>query len=52
LKYQAAIKAEGIRPTSVEKVKGCVNYSGKRKSLKDMEKGITKGAKESCLPLK
>jgi len=32
--------------TSVKDVKGCVNYQGIKKSLKDMASGIEKGAKK------
>lgn len=33
--------------TSIEDVIGCVGYKGSRKSLKDMEDAIAKGARES-----
>jgi len=35
-----------FKSTSIKEVLGCVNYTGAKKSLKDMEKGIAKGAKE------
>ena len=35
-----------FKPTSIEDVFGCVNYKGAKKSLKDMELGIEKGAKK------
>ncbi len=34
-----------FKSTSVEEVLGCVKYTGAKKSLKDMEEGIAKGAK-------
>jgi len=34
-----------FKPTSIKEVLGCANYTGAKKSLKDMEKGIAKGAK-------
>jgi len=36
-----------FKSTSINEVMGCVNYKGKKKSLKDMKKGIAKGAKKS-----
>lgn len=36
-----------FKPTSINEVVGCVNYKGKKKSLKEMEEGIAKGAKKS-----
>lgn len=32
--------------TTLEHVIGCIGYKGKKKSLKDMERGIRKGAKK------
>jgi AbrB family looped-hinge helix DNA binding protein len=34
-----------FRPTTVAEVFGCLSYKGPKKSLKDMEEGIRKGAK-------
>jgi AbrB family looped-hinge helix DNA binding protein len=34
-----------FKPTTVKEVLGCVNYKGPKKSLRDMEEGIAKGAK-------
>jgi bifunctional DNA-binding transcriptional regulator/antitoxin component of YhaV-PrlF toxin-antitoxin module len=36
-----------FKPTSIKDVRGCVHYKGKKKSLKEMDEGIAKGAKES-----
>ena len=36
-----------FKPTSIKEVIGCVNYKGRKKSFKEMEEGIAKGAKES-----
>lgn len=36
-----------FRPVSVSEVRGCLEYEGRKKSLKEMEEGIAKGAKES-----
>jgi len=44
------IKLKPIKPykeTKIEEVIGCVGYKGPRKSLKDMEAAIAKGAKEN-----
>lgn len=44
------IKLKPIKPykeTKIEEVMGCVGYEGPRKSLKDMEAAIAKGAKEN-----
>jgi len=44
------IKLKPIKPykeTKIEEVMGCVGYQGTRKSLKDMETAIGKGAKEN-----
>ena len=35
-----------FQPTLLKNVIGCTNYKGVRKSLKDMQAGIAKGAKE------
>lgn len=35
-----------FKPTSLKEVLGCVNFTGTKKSLKDMEAGIAKGAKK------
>lgn len=35
-----------FKPTSIKDVLGCVNYKGRKKSLKEMEAGIAKGAKK------
>ncbi len=35
-----------FKSTSIKEVLGCVNYTGAKKSLKEMEEGIAKGAKE------
>ncbi len=35
-----------FKPTAVKDLIGCVNYKGARKSLKEMEQGIEKGAKK------
>jgi AbrB family looped-hinge helix DNA binding protein len=36
-----------FKKTTIEEVRGCLHYKGPRKSLKDMEAAIAKGAKES-----
>lgn len=36
-----------FKSTSVKEVKGCVNYRGRKKSLKEMKEGVAKGAKKS-----
>lgn len=44
------IKLKPVKPfkaTTIEDVLGCVGYSGRRKSLKDMEKAIEQGAKKN-----
>ena len=44
------IKLKPIKPyreTKIEEVMGCVGYEGPRKSMKDMEAAIAKGAKEN-----
>ncbi|MBI4774159.1 MAG: AbrB/MazE/SpoVT family DNA-binding domain-containing protein [Deltaproteobacteria bacterium] len=44
------IKLRPIKPykqTRIDEAIGCVGYEGPRKSLKDMESAIAKGAKES-----
>jgi AbrB family looped-hinge helix DNA binding protein len=38
---------KAFKKTTVEDVLGCLHYKGPRKSLKDMEAAIAKGAKES-----
>jgi AbrB family looped-hinge helix DNA binding protein len=35
-----------FKATSIEEVLGCAGYKGKKKSIKDMEKGIIKGARK------
>ena len=35
-----------FKPTTVEEVFGCLHYKGPKKSLKDMEEGVRKGARE------
>ena len=43
------IKLKPIKPfkeTTIDEVIGCVGYRGPRKSMKDMEAAIAKGAKE------
>lgn len=35
-----------FKPTTVDEAFGCLHYKGPKKSLKDMEEGIRKGAKE------
>jgi len=45
------IKLKPIKPyekTKIEDVIGCVGYKGPKKSLKDMEAAITKGARENA----
>jgi AbrB family looped-hinge helix DNA binding protein len=37
-----------FQETEIKDVVGCVGYEGPRKSLKDMEAAIAKGAKESA----
>lgn len=34
-----------FKSTSIKEVMGCVHYKGTKKTLKDMEEGIAKGAK-------
>jgi AbrB family looped-hinge helix DNA binding protein len=44
------IRLKPIKPfkrTTIEEVLGCLHYKGPRKSLKDMEAAIIRGAKES-----
>ena len=44
------IKLRPIKPyskTTIQEVLGSVNYQGSRKSLKDMEAAIAKGAREN-----
>jgi len=44
------IKLKPMKPykeTTIEEVIGCVGYKGPKKSLKDMEAAIAKGAKEN-----
>ncbi len=36
-----------LAPTTIEEVFGCLSYQGPKKSLKDMEEGIRKGARQS-----
>lgn len=35
-----------FKPTSINDVLGCTGYKGRKKTIKDMEKGIAKGVKE------
>ena len=45
-----SIRLKPIQPfkrTTIEEVRGCLHYKGPKKSLKDMEAAIAKGAKES-----
>jgi AbrB family looped-hinge helix DNA binding protein len=35
-----------FKTTSIKEVIGCVNYKGRKKTLKEMEEGIAKGAKK------
>jgi bifunctional DNA-binding transcriptional regulator/antitoxin component of YhaV-PrlF toxin-antitoxin module len=35
-----------FKPTTLHSVLGCVGYKGAKKSLKDMERGVAKGASE------
>jgi AbrB family looped-hinge helix DNA binding protein len=35
-----------FKATSIKEIRGCVNYKGKKKTLREMEEGIAKGAKE------
>lgn len=37
---------KSFKSVSVQSVIGCVNYQGKKKSLKEMKQGIVKGAKK------
>lgn len=37
---------KAFKPTTVDEVFGCLHYKGPKKSLKDMEEGIRKGARE------
>jgi hypothetical protein len=44
------IKLKPMKPykeTKIEEVIGCVGYKGPKKSLKDMEAAIAKGAREN-----
>ena len=44
-----SIKLEPIKPyaeTKIGDVLGCINYKGSKKSLKEMEAAIAKGARE------
>ena len=44
-----SIKLKPIKPyaeTKIEEVLGCVNYNGPKKSLKEMEAALAKGAQE------
>jgi len=36
-----------FKKTTLDEVVGCINYQGTKKTLKDMEAGIAKGAKKS-----
>lgn len=45
-----SIKLKPIKPfkkTTIEDVRGCLHYKGPRKSIREMEEAIAKGAKES-----
>ena len=37
-------RIEEADPTTIEEVYGCLHYRGPKKSLRDMEEGIRKGA--------
>jgi AbrB family looped-hinge helix DNA binding protein len=39
-------RIEEFDPTTIEEVYGCLHYSGPKKTLRDMEEGIRKGAEE------
>lgn len=44
------VKLKPVKPfkeTTIKDVLGCTNYNGPKKTLKDMEAAIEKGAKES-----
>ncbi|MGD8960934.1 MAG: AbrB/MazE/SpoVT family DNA-binding domain-containing protein [Desulfobacterales bacterium] len=44
------IKLKPLKPykeTTIEEVLGCLNYKGSRKSLKDMQAAIARGAREN-----
>jgi AbrB family looped-hinge helix DNA binding protein len=41
------IPLKPFKATSIEDVLGCVGYSGRKKSLKDMDEAIEKGAREN-----
>lgn len=44
------VKLKPVKPfveTTIKDVLGCVNYAGPKKTLKDMEAAIAKGAKEN-----
>lgn len=37
---------KSFQPSSVKSLIGCTNYKGKKKTLKEMQQGIAKGAKD------
>jgi AbrB family looped-hinge helix DNA binding protein len=37
-----------FEPTTINEVFGCLHYQGPRKSLRDMEEGIRKGARKNA----
>ena len=37
---------KSFKPSTIKEVLGCMNYKGRKKSLKEMEQGIAKGAKK------
>ena len=48
--FEDGIKLKPVKPfeeTTIEDVLGCTHYDGPKKTLKDMEVAIAKGAKES-----
>jgi AbrB family looped-hinge helix DNA binding protein len=48
--FEDGIKLKPVKPfeeTTIEDVLGCTHYDGPKKTLKDMEAAIAKGAKES-----
>jgi len=40
------IPIKPFKPTTTKEVLGCMNYKGRKKTLKEMEQGIAKGAKK------
>lgn len=37
---------KSFKPTSIKEIIGCVGYKGPKKSLKNMEQGLAKGARK------